>query len=177
MGYPPCTHFSQIQALNWGKGEARNRFMSQRYEEGVGHLQCVVNLCLFQMSEGRYFIHEHLWSASSWHVPFVRNLMDLKGVLEVRVDQCSYGLTSADKLGAGLALKSTRFITNTTLLARCMEKRCANLLREMSYHRHVQLMCGRAMDAAIYPQRMCEAIVHGLSQQNEADRTGVVPVA
>ena len=126
--------FSQIQNLNWGKGEAIYRLMQQRYDEGVGHMQFVADLYEYQASEGRYFLHEHPWAATSWNLQCMQKVLGMPGVVEIRVDQCAYGQMSRDERGVGLALKPTRFATNAPLLARILEKRCSNHLKHVTIH-------------------------------------------
>ncbi len=140
-------------------------------------MQFVADLYEYQASEGRYFLHEHPWAATSWHLQCMQKVLGMPGVVEIRVDQCAYGQMSRDERGVGLALKPTRFATNAPLLARILEKRCSNHMGQLPLHRHVHLMCGRASAAAIYPPAMCEAIVEGILNQKTADKTGKTPVA
>ena len=137
----------------------------------------MVDVYLHQIAEGRYFLHEHPWSATSWQLECLMGLLRLLEVVEVRVDQCAYCLESKDSLGRGLALKPTRCVTNAPLLAHRLQARCSNILGTATLHRHVQVLCGRAREAAIYLPRMCQAFVKGILQQKQADRSGVVPVA
>ncbi len=64
IGSLPHTPFSVLQNLNWGKSEARDRLMRQHYDEGLGFLQFVVDLYIHQISQGRYFLREHHWTAT-----------------------------------------------------------------------------------------------------------------
>eukprot|EP00972_Heterocapsa_arctica_P060374 8904351-Heterocapsa_arctica.AAC.1 len=71
--------------------------------------------------------------------------MAIPGVIATVADQCQYGLTSVDAEGPGAARKTTRFLTNSTHIARELDKRCPG------DHRHVQLINGRAAAAQKYP--------------------------
>ncbi len=64
----------------------------------------------------------HPFSATSWNLVCVKKVMQMPGVIEVRVDQCAYALESTDSFGRGLCLKPTRFMTSTPLLARILEE-------------------------------------------------------
>ncbi len=62
------------------------------------------------------------------------------------------------------------------LLARASARQCRDFLKQLPYHRHVHLVCGRAKDAAIYPEPVCQSILQGILAQKMADSTGVVPI-
>ena len=94
----------------------------------------MVDVYLYQLKHGRYFVHEHSWSASSWHLECIKGLLRQPKVVEIRVDQCAYGLTSQDALGKGLALKPARFVTNAPLIAANLERRCENFLTQVKAH-------------------------------------------
>ena len=49
-----------------------------------------------QLKAGRFFLYEHPWSAWSWKLKPVAELMAMPGVLLVEGHQCAYGQTSTD---------------------------------------------------------------------------------
>ena len=81
----------------------------------------------------------------------------------VNSHMCAFGMTSADEHGRGYVLKPTTFITNSSHLARKLDKQCNK------NHRHVHLMSGRARDAAIYPDQLCNEICKGIKEQIDHD--------
>ena len=69
VGSPMCTWFSLLQNLNkkhmspedWNKG----------YRRAVEHIKFVFEIYDIQMRSGRYFLHEHPATATSWKLPVV----------------------------------------------------------------------------------------------------------
>ena len=61
IGSPMCTMFSQLQNLT-GWSAAKDA----QCLEAVEHIEFVVKLYKKQLAEGRYFLHEHPETASSW---------------------------------------------------------------------------------------------------------------
>ena len=45
-----------------------------------------------QMHEGRYFLHEHPWTAKSWKEESVQDTVDRQGVVKIRSDMCKFGM-------------------------------------------------------------------------------------
>ena len=86
---------------------------TRRKQEALEHIKFCVKLYRIQQSNGRYFLHEHPRSASSWHGEVVMSLCRDAGVYVAVVDQCRYGLTSVGFEGKGPAHKPTRFMTNS----------------------------------------------------------------
>ena len=77
-------------------------------------------------------------------------------------DQCRFGLTSIDSEGPGLVKKSTKFITNSKVLAKALSRRCKG------GHRHVHLLNGRAAAARVYPQDLCKTVASALKEEIRA---------
>ena len=84
---------------------------------------------------------------------------------------CQYKLKSADAEGSGLAMKPTKFMTNSMCVAKQLSKRCKT---GTTVHRHVPLTCGRAEGAAKYTNELCRAICQGLIEQKDLDRSGLM---
>ena len=61
---PPCTPFSIMFRSNASRMDPERR--KRALQEGINHLNFCCNLYTLQDSEGRYFLHEHPQSASSW---------------------------------------------------------------------------------------------------------------
>lgn len=68
IGGPMCTAFSALQGLH--KSKMSKDKWDALWEKGVRHMQVAIKIYKLQIESGRYFIHEHPNSASSWK--FVR---------------------------------------------------------------------------------------------------------
>ena len=118
IGSPPCTVFSQLQRLNLSMQSQKWKDQYDiRRQQAIRHVEFCVKLYKLQISEGRYFLHEHPDSATSWKLPGVEELTKKEGVWVVRSDLCMYGLTTRRKEEEGPARKPTRFATNSWCLA------------------------------------------------------------
>ena len=135
-----------------------------------------MKLYQIQWSEGRYFVHEHPESASSWQEQCVNEMLRKQGVIRVTGDQCRYGLTSHDGMRTGPARKSTGFMTNSACIAKRLSLRCPNHGGH-KVHDHVILINGRAKKAEVYTDALCRAICKGLVEQLDADRKGQFMIA
>ena len=69
-----------------------------------------------------------------------------------RTDMCAYGLRVAE----GLNKKPTQWVTNCKEIALELQRRCSQ------DHEHEPLMGGKAEKAAVYPPRLCRAVIRGL---------------
>ena len=58
------------------------------------HVEFCAKLYRLQLPEGRYFIHEHPDTATSWRLPQIESLRTTDGMWEVRTDLCMHGLTT-----------------------------------------------------------------------------------
>ena len=72
IGSPPCTDWSTIMNLNWDKMSPDER--TRRRKEARAHLEFSAKLYRIQVASGRYFLHEHPQSASSWHEDVMKEL-------------------------------------------------------------------------------------------------------
>ena len=116
--------------------------MWKRLQNAITHMEFVCQLYEEQHKQGRYFLHEHPMTASSWELGCIRRLAATICIFIVRCDQCQFGLTSRDAQGEGLALKPTYFMTDSAAIAKRLSKICGG------GHCHVHLMEGRAAKAA-----------------------------
>ncbi len=81
--------------------------------EGKVLLGCSLGVYAWQMRRGRYFVHEHPASASSWALPEVNELRCADGVSTVVCDACVFGMKAMDPNGMeGPVLKPTRWMNN-----------------------------------------------------------------
>ena len=169
IGSPPCTYFSRLQELNkhmYRNDEAWMRKFEENIEQAKRYVRFCIKIYNHQRANGRYFLHEHPWLATSWMLPEMEKLAAEEGVQCVRTDMCQFGMTSRTAgIGSplGHVLKPIGFLTNCKHIARELSKRCP---RE---HDHVPLVGGRAAAAAIYPPDLCCAICRGLAAQLQED--------
>jgi len=177
VGSPMCTAFSQLQNLNWGKSEERDEKMREALKKACRHMEFMMEIYQIQIDGGRYFLHEHPATASSWRLKKVIEIQSQDEVMTVVGDQCELGLVTRDKFGQGAAKKPTKFMTNSIHIAQELAVKCKNSEREPGErHRHIPLMNGRAAKAQEYPRKMCEAVVRGIEKQKEADRWGTTKI-
>jgi hypothetical protein len=71
---PMCKAFSTLQNLT--KGSEKHH---ATLREGMDHMNLSMKLAKAQHEAGRYFLFEHPWSAWSWKLEAVREVMDLNG--------------------------------------------------------------------------------------------------
>ena len=91
IGSPPCTYFSRLQELNKHMYRNDEAWMS-KFEENIEQAKRYVRFCIkiynHQRANGRYFLHEHPWLATSWMLPEMEKLAAEEGVQCVRTDMC-----------------------------------------------------------------------------------------
>ena len=87
VGSPECRMFSTLQNLNrWTNKKLKE------YESAKRHLEFTCKLYDHQISQGRWFLHEHPVGASSWKERCVRGIMKKDKVITIITDQCMFGL-------------------------------------------------------------------------------------
>jgi len=161
IGSPECRMFSSLQNLSQRKWDDGRK---EELEEAKMHIRFVMSLYEMQTAAGRFFLHEHPIGASSWNMQEVQTVKMMNGVMTVVADQCMYGLKTwtHDKTKKDApARKRTRFMTNCIEVAKRLTKTCDHT------HAHQSLVEGRAKEAAIYPQALCEAICRGLADEKK----------
>ena len=124
IGSPMCGPFSSMNNINYARMTDAEK--EQRIAYGRKHLELCMRLYEIQWSEGRYFLHEHPATASSWSEQCVVNMLRKHGVTHGTGDQCRYGLKAYDGQREGPAKKSTKFMTNSPCIAKRLNLRCPN---------------------------------------------------
>ena len=132
---------------------------------GMDHIKFCIKLYTRQMEAGRYWLHEHPWSAKSWQIPEMEELLRDPRVQVAYADQCQIGLTAKIKAG-GPAKNPTGFISNSWTIAHRLRRTCKH------DREHVKLEGGRAKAAALYPDELCMEMCKGLKEQIESDAKG-----
>ena len=165
VGSQVCTAFSAWQHINKLKRDAG--VVSREYHRAMVHIRFCMQLYQMQIEGGRYFIHEHPSSATSWAESEVRRIMQMDVLRVASADQCHYNATT--RSGEPLK-KPTRFMTNSLLVAEALGRRCSGSGGICSRGAPHALCNGqRAKDAAIYPIELCRAILVGIHSQMIAD--------
>lgn len=169
VGSPMGTDWSTMANLNWQKKTAEDR--TKRMHEARKHLRSCVKTYKHQISEGRYYVHEHPMNAGSWHEPEMRALINQERNTPTRLDQCQYGLWIEDKEGRSLAKIPTKFLTNSPCTAQQMARRCLGKQTHAN-GRHASLADGGTKKAQVYPEALCDAPCFGTKEQTEQERKG-----
>ena len=118
-----------------------------------------------QVKEGRWFLHIHPASATSWSLKDITDVMDMEGVDVTAADQCMFGLKTWGMDGKSWepAMKKTRFMSNSPEILSELTRQCDGR------HRHQQLLLSRARPAARYPEGFVQGDLHrpheGAAQQ------------
>ena len=92
IGSPPCTYFSMLQELNKLNQRHSEKCLARLNDnlvKAIDHIKFCIKLYKMQMDAGRYWLHEHPWSAKSWQIPEMEELL---GIPECR----SHTQTSAN---------------------------------------------------------------------------------
>ena len=84
VGSPMCAMFGALQNLTPWSEEKQHRWREDRK-----HLQFVGELYKQQVKEGRWFLHIHPASATSWSLKEITDVMDMKGVDVTAADRAS----------------------------------------------------------------------------------------
>ena len=174
IGSPPCTYFSVLQELNKAvhgdKPGWQARFDAEK-DKAIKHVEFCCALYKHQIKQGRHFLHEHPWTARSWRLPCVDELLKHPSVAIAQGHMYQFRMTShIDRRGGevGLVKKPTGFMTSSQFLLRELDKKCPG------GHQHVPLVGGRAAAAQVYPDMLCEAICRGVVRQKKHDQSGLV---
>ena len=81
VGSPPCTLFSILQGLNKHKlGATWAATFEERKKDAIRHIEFCAAIYRLQSASGRYWVHGHPASATSWSLKTVLSLHSLPGV-------------------------------------------------------------------------------------------------
>ena len=171
IGSPMCTAFCRLQSINYAKMDPdRVRAILARARM---HLNFVCSLYEEQVKSGRYFIHEHPAMATLWEEPAVRRVMKMANVQVSRVDACQYGMTGSYH-GEELPIKKpTRWMTNMRGVTEILQRTCSGRDGLCADGRQHATCTGKRADmAAIYPLKLCKAILQGIT--NHLTKVGLL---
>ena len=156
VGSPMCTAFSTWQRLNATRRDPKT--VQKEYIKAMVHLEFVCQLYRDQVAAGRYFLHEQPASNSSWHERCITALLATDGVDRCVGDQCCY--EQRDRRG-GAVKKPTGWMSNSPEVLRMLSRRCQGRAGRCSEtgEPHVECSGQVAREAAIYPAKLCKAIL------------------
>ncbi len=167
IGSPMCTAWCAWQRLNEVKGDPE-KIRRAKIRARV-HLDFVMELYAEQVEGGRYFLHEHPKSATSWEEASVNKVMQIDGVKLVHADQCQYGSeVTFGKYRGRPVKKPTGFMSNAPALLESLERKCGGHGGECSRReggKHAICQGKIAKEAAKYSRGLCRAIVKGMHNQ------------
>ena len=124
VGSPPCTMFCALQNLQKGKRDEQE--FQKRLENAKRHVRFCFELYAMQVQGGRFFLHEHPDTASSWSMPEVVKMASKIGTMTTVCDMCAYGMVATDALGLAPAKKGTRLMSNSPEVIKRVSRRCTN---------------------------------------------------
>ena len=120
-------------------------------EKAIRHITFCCELYQLQLDAGRYFLHEHPWSAKSWNVNEMRLLQNDPRVEKVMTHMCRFEMRShIDKKDGptGLVKKPTGFPSNSWCIREALALQCTG------GHSHVPLMGGTGISSTSVPARV-----------------------
>ena len=163
LGAPPCTVFSSMQNIN--QKHHGTPEWQRRYAEGFTLLQFSVEVYWDQISRGKFFLHEHPATASSWDLLIICELAEHPGVTIVTGDMCRWGMHLPEESGnqgteqSVLVKKPTKWMTNCPALASILGVRCTG------GHEHSKLEGSkRTAQASRYPTALVQGIVNTIKR-------------
>ena len=123
IGSPVCTAWCTWQRINNLRRDPET--VAKELAKARVHLGFVLELYMEQIKEGRFFLHEHPQSATSWYEDDVKEILAVPSVGRVDGDQCQYGaqVVSGSKIGSPIR-KCTGFMSNGEHILNALSKRC-----------------------------------------------------
>ena len=145
--------------------------VARRFECARKHLEFRPKLYKIQIGAGRYLLHEHPHTASSWKEQCIKQILKKSGVMYVVGDQCMYGFKITFKNQEGPARKIIGYMTNQVCIAQQLQRKCLTRIGNV-VHKHIILEEGRTKQAQVHSRELCQAICVGLQKQIRADEAG-----
>jgi len=116
--------FSSLQNLS--KNRRDKAKFNKAMKEAEEHVKFCMGIYWIQMKAGRYFLHEHPNSASSWNMPEVVEMIANEDVDVVTCDMCAFGLKITDNVGEALVEKRTKLMSNPPEVLKRVGLQCTN---------------------------------------------------
>ena len=171
IGSPMCTAWCSWQRIKAQKRDPAK--VKSELARARKHLEFVVSLYHEQVSAGRYFLHEQPRTASSWQEDAVQDLANIPGVETITADQCQLGAEVPDGDQAGAPVrKATGFMSNSRALLHHLHRRCHGhdgWCTRRKGGKHVVVQGKLTRGTAIYSDKLCRAIIRGMTAQLKVD--------
>ena len=167
IGSPPCTMFSVLQ--NGNRWRFTKKDWQQKLDKAEVHIRFCLQLYEIQRRAGRYYLHEHPRTATSWKLQSMGRFEKYADTMYIDSNMCRFGMVTNHKGEQGLVQKATTFMTNAPEIATRLDRRCSQEHREE--FKHLPIWGERAREAQIYPQALCRAVAEGIKAQKMVDRT------
>ena len=163
-----CALFSRLRELNKHMYLDTCEWMRQ-FDDRMQQPNRYVEIYNDQREQGKYFVHEHPWLATSWDVDCITKLLTNDAGRRVQTHMCQFGMVArTGKVGSedGPVLKPAWFLTNSAHIAKELHRLCPR------DHQHIHLVGGRAAGSAICPPGLCRAICRGMAAQKRENDIG-----
>ena len=137
---------ARVEQVNMRHDERWRARFNDNLIKATGHIKFCIKLYVRQMDAGSYWLHEHLWSAKSWQILEMEEVLKAPRVQVACAVQCQFGLTAQIRTRSderGPAKKPTGFIGNSWTIAHRLRRTCKH------DHERVKLEGGRAKAAAL----------------------------
>ena len=95
IGFPPCTLFSALYNLVINQHKHDERWLAEyelALEQAKEHVAFCCALYKYQLGRGKHDLHEHPWSASSWKLEQIQELLRDPRTTLVKADMCRFGM-------------------------------------------------------------------------------------
>ena len=93
IGSPPFTYFSMFHELNIATNRHKpgwmDNFEAER-EKAKQHVTFCYSLYRYQIDQGRHLVHEHSWSARSWALPSIKQLLNHPSAQVTQAHMCRF---------------------------------------------------------------------------------------
>ena len=165
VGSPPCTMFSILQ--NGNRHRHTPAAWAEMMKKAEVHIQFCITLYEIQRRAGRYYLHEHPRTATSWGLKGIQRFKQYADTQFIHCNMCQFGMVTTHKGQTGLVEKATTFMTNSDEVAVRLNRRCSKTHK--TEHLHLPIWGKRARDAQVYPKELCKAVTEGVWAQRRAD--------
>ena len=122
-------------------------------------MRFAIKLYRLQAEQGRWLLHEHPSSATSWRMPEMQSLMNDLHIQKTVGHMCRYGTQYKNEHGSGKVKQPTGFLTNSAMLADSLSLKC------LGGHGHMQRLGGKRENCQWYPDKLCRYILKGIKRE------------
>ena len=135
------------------------------------HVKFCLTLYEIQRRAGRYYLHEHPRTATSWKLRSVGRFEKYADTIYIDANMCQFGMVTSYKGEQGLVEKATTFMTNSMEIAARLDRQCT--MAHKAEHKHLAIWGVRAREAQVYPPALCKAVAEGIKAQKMVDETNL----